>query len=140
MTELHQPLATYYHSERCSRIDRVYTSLAASDLLPFDINTKLVHLKGELSDHKPIQFTIEAKREKGKSTLPLWVWNHPWFEVAFKAAREFYKVDQEGYSSYSRLLRIGKALKATGRALAGAGEECPPVTCRDMLNVVLVES
>ena len=37
LNEIYQPLATYHHAERMSRLDRVYTSLGHADLLPLTV-------------------------------------------------------------------------------------------------------
>ena len=90
-----------------------------------------------LSDHKPLCFQVFAQRPKGKKALPLWVWQHPWFEKAFKTAQYYDGLGDDSLTPYTRLQRLGRALKAAGEALSGCGEDAPPTTARDILKVTL---
>ena len=64
LNEIYQPLATYQHTERMSRLDRVYTSAQHVDLLRFSVECKLYHRKSS-SDHKPVCFAISTKKFGG---------------------------------------------------------------------------
>merc|ERR1712078_293240 len=63
LNEIYQPLSTYHHAERMSRIDRIYTSLGHADLLPLTVECKAL-FTSVASDHRPVSFALQPKRAK----------------------------------------------------------------------------
>ena len=61
LSELYQPLATYNHTSRMTRLDRIYSSAPDSKLCEINVSTKILH-QTLLSDHKPVVFRFEGEK------------------------------------------------------------------------------
>ena len=134
LQEIYQPLSTYHHTSRMSRIDRVYTSLGQHDLTLYNIECRTLH-NVSTSDHKPVAFNLALKRKGGgRLKFPPWVWTHPNFPGAFKKAWE----EVDGLLTpdvFEQLNKLTFCLAAAANEVANAHHEHPPKSAREHLNI-----